>query len=140
MRGKVWQRLRLSIQQQRAVDAIHEWLRCGRSQVFHLDGAAGTGKTQLAVQLGSELPGVQFCAFTAKASAVLRSRGATNATTLHSLLYEPPLVKDNGVLVWTRRYDQPDVALIIADEVSTIGLYTAVTRARTGVIVMGAPV
>jgi tRNA A37 threonylcarbamoyladenosine biosynthesis protein TsaE len=62
----------------------------GRPQVFRLFGYAGTGKTTLARHFAEHVDGqVQFAAFTGKAAQVLRSKGATNARTIHSLIYRP---------------------------------------------------
>lgn len=65
-------------------------LKAGQSQIFRLFGYAGTGKTTLARYFAEHVDGdVQFAAFTGKAAQVLRSRGATNARTIHSLIYRP---------------------------------------------------
>jgi len=119
----------LSAQQREASDAIHDWWR-GRSQVFRIDGHAGAGKTEVAVRIGIEL-GAQFAAFTGKAASVLRARGAGNATTLHSLLYGPPVVDDDGELIWHRR-DASHHCLIVADECSTIERKLGQDLRRTG--------
>lgn len=90
-------------QQQQALDMIGDWWRDDHWQAiedridlgpgldaFVLDGYAGTGKTTLA----KALPGllnctVNYAAYTGKAASVLRSKGMTQATTLHSLLFRP---------------------------------------------------
>lgn len=77
-------------QQDEALQAVARWLRDGQSQVFRLFGYAGTGKTTLARHFAEHVDGeVQFAAFTGKAAQVLRSKGATNARTIHSLIYRP---------------------------------------------------
>lgn len=82
--------MELSPQQDEALKAVARWLKEGRSQVFRLFGYAGTGKTTLARYFAEHVEGeVQFAAFTGKAAQVLRSRGATNARTIHSLIYRP---------------------------------------------------
>ncbi|MCT8999684.1 ATP-dependent DNA helicase [Chelativorans intermedius] len=82
--------MELSPQQDEALKAVARWLKEGRSQVFRLFGYAGTGKTTLARYFAEHVDGeVQFAAFTGKAAQVLRSRGATNARTIHSLIYRP---------------------------------------------------
>jgi len=69
---------------------VARWLKTGRPQVFRLFGYAGTGKTTLARYFAEHVDGqVQFAAFTGKAAQVLRARGATNARTIHSLIYRP---------------------------------------------------
>ncbi|MEQ9244565.1 MAG: ATP-dependent RecD-like DNA helicase [Nitratireductor sp.] len=82
--------MEFSPQQDAALNAVASWLKAGQSQIFRLFGYAGTGKTTLARYFAEHVDGdVQFAAFTGKAAQVLRSRGATNARTIHSLIYRP---------------------------------------------------
>lgn len=82
--------MQFSPQQDDALTAVARWLKTGRPQVFRLFGYAGTGKTTLARYFAEHVEGqVQFAAFTGKAAQVLRSKGATNARTIHSLIYRP---------------------------------------------------
>ncbi|MBE7184965.1 MAG: AAA family ATPase [Methylobacterium mesophilicum] len=82
--------MEFSPQQDEALQAVSRWLKSGRPQVFRLFGYAGTGKTTLARHFAEGVEGgVQFAAFTGKAAQVLRSKGATNARTIHSLIYRP---------------------------------------------------
>src|SRR5690606_10984793 len=82
--------MEFSPQQDAALKAVDRWLKAGRPQVFRLFGYAGTGKTTLARYFAEHVDGqVQFAAFTGKAAQVLRSKGAVNARTIHSLIYRP---------------------------------------------------
>jgi exodeoxyribonuclease-5 len=82
--------MKFSPQQDDALKAVSDWLKAGRSPVFRLFGYAGTGKTTLARYFAEHVDGdVLFAAFTGKAAQVLRSRGASNARTIHSLIYRP---------------------------------------------------
>ncbi|MDB5551934.1 MAG: ATP-binding protein [Rhizobium sp.] len=82
--------MQFSTQQDEALKVVSRWLKEPRSQVFRLFGYAGTGKTTLAKHFADEVDGdVLFAAFTGKAAQVLRSRGASNARTIHSLIYRP---------------------------------------------------
>jgi exodeoxyribonuclease V len=82
--------MQFSPQQDDALKAVGRWLTAGTPQVFRLFGYAGTGKTTLARHFAEGLDGVvQFAAFTGKAAQVLRSKGAANARTIHSLIYRP---------------------------------------------------
>jgi len=82
--------MQFSPQQDEALKAVARWLKDGRSQLFRLFGYAGTGKTTLARYFAEHVDGqVQFAAFTGKAAQVLRAKGATNARTIHSLIYRP---------------------------------------------------
>src|SRR5262245_64353128 len=77
-------------QQDEALKAVSQWLKEGRSPLFRLFGYAGTGKTTLARYFAEHVDGeVLFAAFTGKAAQVLRSKGASNAKTIHSLIYRP---------------------------------------------------
>ena len=77
-------------QQDEALKAVAKWLKEGKSPVFRLFGYAGTGKTTLARHFAEHVDGdVLFAAFTGKAAQVLRSKGATTAKTIHSLIYRP---------------------------------------------------
>lgn len=82
--------MEFSRQQDEALKAVSRWLGEGQSPLFRLFGYAGTGKTTLARHFAEEVDGdVQFAAFTGKAAQVLRSKGASNAKTIHSLIYRP---------------------------------------------------
>lgn len=82
--------MEFSPQQDEALKAVARWLKAGRPQIFRLFGYAGTGKTTLARYFAEHVDGqVQFAAFTGKAAQVLRSKGAVNARTIHSLIYRP---------------------------------------------------
>jgi len=82
--------MQFSTQQDEALQAVNRWLKDPRKQVFRLFGYAGTGKTTLAKYFAEHVDGeVLFAAFTGKAAQVLRSRGARNAKTIHSLIYRP---------------------------------------------------
>ncbi len=77
-------------QQDEALKAVAKWLKEGREPLFRLFGYAGTGKTTLARHFAENVDGeVLFAAFTGKAAQVLRSKGASNAKTIHSLIYRP---------------------------------------------------
>lgn len=82
--------MEFSGQQDAALQAVSAWLKEGQSPLFRLFGYAGTGKTTLARYFAEHIDGdVQFAAFTGKAAQVLRSKGASNAKTIHSLIYRP---------------------------------------------------
>lgn len=82
--------MKISPQQSDALRAVSAWLKAGDRQVFRLFGYAGTGKTTLARHFATGVDGdVQFAAYTGKAAQVLRSKGAANARTIHSLIYRP---------------------------------------------------
>lgn len=81
--------MRWSPQQDSALLSVRRWLRDpGAPQVFRLFGYAGTGKSTLARELAKGVKdGVIYCAFTGKAALVMRRRGCTDASTVHSAIY-----------------------------------------------------
>jgi exodeoxyribonuclease-5 len=123
----------LSLHQREGHDKLLGRLKRGE-QKSRLDGPAGTGKTHVMVELGLEL-GAQFAAPTGKAVVGLRQRGATNAVTLHSLIYDPPRVKD-GELVWRPR-KRPLSRFIFLDECDQIDARLGRDLLATGTQVLG---
>ncbi|MBM0274113.1 ATP-dependent DNA helicase [Micromonospora tarensis] len=83
--------LEFAPQQTEAIDRISDWYRAGDQQVFRLFGYAGTGKTTLARHIVEQLGArrVLYAAFTGKAAYVLRGKGCADASTVHSLIYQP---------------------------------------------------
>jgi exodeoxyribonuclease-5 len=83
-------RLVWSPQQSEALAAVQEWQRYGDSAFFYLAGYAGTGKTTLIQEIARRTEGLTlFGALSAKAAAVMREKGCTDATTIDSLIYCP---------------------------------------------------
>ncbi|KFB09744.1 ATP-dependent DNA helicase [Nitratireductor basaltis] len=140
-------------QQDEALQAVARWLRDGQSQVFRLFGYAGTGKTTLARYFAEHVDGeVQFAAFTGKAAQVLRSKGATNARTIHSLIYRPrgeEQVEDettgrtsmSPTFSLNRQSPVAKAALIVIDECSMVdeALGRDLLTFGTPILVLGDP-
>ena len=90
--------LSLTEEQTAAYEKVIEWV-CNSPQgsIFRLGGYAGTGKTTLLGKIVADLERMEvhdcgdmmICAFTNKAASVLRSKGISTATTIHSILYKP---------------------------------------------------
>jgi len=78
-----------SPQQQTALEAVERWIADPQQQVFRLFGYAGTGKTSISKYLVEDVGNVHFAAYTGKAALVLRSKGCSPASTIHSLIYLP---------------------------------------------------
>lgn len=79
-------------QQDSALKAISQWHKGGNNtpQVFRMWGYAGTGKTTLAKEIAKGINGnIFFCTYTGKAAHVLRQKGCPEASTIHSLIYNP---------------------------------------------------
>ena len=107
-----------SPQQDAALKAVAKWLKSGRPQLFRLFGYAGTGKTTLARYFAEHVDGqVQFAAFTGKAAQVLRSKGAVNARTIHSLIYKVDVDDRTGDanFILNEESALSDAALLIVD-------------------------
>ena len=140
-------------QQDEALKAVDRWLKDGRSQMFRLFGYAGTGKTTLARHFAEQVDGdVVFCAFTGKAAQVLRSKGASNAKTIHSLIYRPrgeEEVSDEEtgttsiapMFSLNRQSPVAKAALIIVDECSMVdeALGRDLMSFGTPILVLGDP-
>ncbi|TNB46637.1 ATP-binding protein [Martelella lutilitoris] len=145
--------MEFSPQQDEALKAVSRWLKEGRSPVFRLFGFAGTGKTTLARYFAEHVDGeVLFAAFTGKAAQVLRSRGATNARTIHSLIYRPKgeeMIEDEEtgktsvapMFSINRQSPLAKAALIIIDECSMVDekLGQDLVSFGTPVLVLGDP-
>ena len=145
--------MKFSAEQDRALTAVHQWLKKGDRQIFRLFGYAGTGKTTLARHLAEGVDGdVLFAAFTGKAAQVLRSRGARKASTIHSLIYRPKgeeVVEDEETgkssvaptFSLNRQSPVAKAALIIIDECSMVdeALGGDLLSFGTPVLVLGDP-
>jgi exodeoxyribonuclease-5 len=83
--------MNLSPEQAAGLEKIKTWHDAGGNGPFRLFGAAGTGKTTLAkyVPQALGLADVRFATYTGKAAHVLRSKGATPVSTIHSGIYTP---------------------------------------------------
>lgn len=145
--------MKFSPQQDDALKAVAAWLKSGGRQVFRLFGYAGTGKTTLARHFAEGVDGdVQFAAFTGKAAQVLRSRGAANARTIHSLIYRPrgeETVADESTgktsvaptFSLNRQSPVAKAKLVIIDECSMVDeeLGRDLESFRTPILVLGDP-
>jgi exodeoxyribonuclease-5 len=83
----------LTDEQNKAIHLIKKWFSTSDCyNPFILAGLAGTGKTTIIKHITDELNikdfQIRYCAFTGKASMVMRSKGM-QASTIHSLIYEP---------------------------------------------------
>ena len=132
----------LSPDQLVAYDAVLAWyLDKNRKPVLTLGGYAGVGKTRLTGIIGSlpHLQPIAFCAYTGKASSVLRSKlsnlqprsrpygedgcpakPTSFCSTIHSLCYRP-ILEGQTIVGWELReeLDAP-YKLIIVDESSMV--------------------
>jgi exodeoxyribonuclease-5 len=113
---------RWSPEQAEALDRVGKWLKAADQPVFRLFGFAGAGKTTLARHVADHASGkAAFAAFTGKAALVLRGKGCTGATTIHSLIYTASEA-DDGRPSFALNKDSPAsrAALIVIDECSMV--------------------
>lgn len=124
--------MQLSEEQHKALEDVKQWFQHRRSQVYRLFGYAGTGKTTIA-RYFAEILGepVQFAAYTGKAAQVLRNKGAPDACTIHSLIYqlrgEEEIDSKRGTgkdkalrFVLNRRSALAQASLLVIDECSMV--------------------
>jgi ATP-dependent exoDNAse (exonuclease V) alpha subunit len=129
----VFMKYTLSRDQAEALKAIGAWYKGRTAPYLTLGGFAGTGKTTLVAymreaieQLDDDLS-VAFCAFTGKASMVLRNtlkagrvaRRQDNVSTIHSLIYDA-LAESSGVVHWALKEPPLGYDLIVVDEASMV--------------------
>jgi exodeoxyribonuclease V len=145
--------MKFSPQQDEALKAVSRWLKDGRTPIFRLFGYAGTGKTTLAKYFAEHVDGeVLFAAFTGKAAQVLRTRGAKNARTIHSLIYRPKGEEEvsdeetgkttvSPLFSLNRQSPLAQAALIIIDECSMVdeALGKDLMSFGTPILVLGDP-
>lgn len=88
----------LNPQQEIIKNQAVNWFLNESSQVFEIDGPAGTGKSvligQILKELGLKPYEVAAMAYTGQASIVMRMRGFPTARSIHSTLYELIEVED----------------------------------------------
>lgn len=107
-------------------------------------GYAGSGKTTMAKEIAESVTGqVLFMTFTGKASLVLRKKGCTGASTIHSAIYKPV---EDPITGHTEFVLNPDsavasAALVVVDEVSMVGedIGRDLLSYGTKVLVLGDP-
>lgn len=116
--------------QKSAIDNIVSWYKSHRTElpIFTMGGSAGCGKSTLISQLKNYLPpiSIAYCAFTGKASTVLRRKmaelgiPAEQVSTIHALMYKPIIdPRTNEVIGW-KKNQTLGCDLIVVDESSMV--------------------
>lgn len=109
--------IELTCKQQEAADRAIRSVRT-RQPLFRIGGYAGTGKTSLAHVIVDSISGAAVCAYTGKASSVLRSKGLTTAQTIHKTIYRYDAEREEFVL---KKRDELNASYFLLDEASMIG-------------------
>jgi len=150
----------LSPEQERVHEDLIIWLQHHENEGYRnyitVGGYAGTGKTHLATALRISLRDlnrtmrVAFCAFTGKASSVLKERLESMGSlceddyigTIHGMIYRPIIEEDEKgrqkILGWKKRPELP-YDVIILDEASMVSsdLWRDLTSYDIPVIAVG---
>lgn len=128
----------LNPEQQKIHDECVDWFRNSSSQVFEISGPAGSGKTYLISAilrtLGLQPQSFLAMAYTGQASIVMRSRGFTEARSIHSSLYETvelPLdevdlrfgIRKKRTVFQKREFIDPNIRLFFIDEAYMVPEY-----------------
>lgn len=108
--------MELTNQQKRILYEVVKNIRSGASETS-LGGYAGTGKTVLVSYIRKFFPDFGVCAYTGKAANVLRKKGISDATTIHSRIYKPYV--ENGVVYFELTPD-PACEGFLVDEASMV--------------------
>ncbi len=115
------------------LDSLMDWFSKNQSPYITVGGYAGTGKTTLISEFRKKLTKVNkklkvsFCAYTGKASRVLKSKledqkavyPDDTVSTIHSLIYSPVVNNKEEIIGWERK-EKLENDLIIIDEASMV--------------------
>lgn len=110
--------MQLTEEQQAAVTRFGDLYR-GRVRRLVMGGLAGTGKSTVIRAIVDVYPDVLVCTPTGKAAHVLRSKGITDACTMHSRMYRP-IVGENNALDFQLLSRRREYDVAIVDEASML--------------------
>jgi exodeoxyribonuclease-5 len=109
-----------------------------RRPYFTMHGLAGTGKTHVLAEVAHRYPGALLCAFTGKATSILRARTCLeNVSTVHSAIYNFQGIHEDEETgqrspIFTSKEADFDGRIILLDECSQIGERIADDLIATG--------
>lgn len=114
----------LTNEQNTAINLIKTWFNGYKKRVpFVLAGWAGTGKSTVISKISEELNisdyNIRYVAFTGKAALVMKKKGL-DATTIHSLIYEPREDEEGNTIFKKINKLDSSVKIIIVDESSMV--------------------
>ena len=112
--------IKLTPEQQVAVDEVEKWVKSPFSKMLSFTGAAGTGKTVSTAFIKKLLPGAtSWAAMTGKAALRLSELAGVSARTLHATVYKPPINK--GKYLNFSAMKKPDCQYLVLDEAGMAG-------------------
>lgn len=112
--------IKLTDEQQSAIDVIKTWVFSPMVSMMSLTGAAGTGKTLCSQYIKQFMPGnTSWSAMTGKAALRLSELAGVDANTLHATIYKPPF--QNGKYLNFSMMKKPSCRILVVDEGSMAG-------------------
>jgi exodeoxyribonuclease-5 len=108
--------MKLTNEQTSVLHSVYSDIKKNKNEIS-IGGYAGVGKTTLVNYLTKFYPNYGICAYTGKAANVLRKKGVSGASTIHSRIYKPSF--DNGVMYFDLNLD-PGCEGFIVDEASMV--------------------
>jgi hypothetical protein len=94
--------------QEAALTRAQHWLANPQNPVHRVFGYAGTGKTTIARRLAEGAGKTLYAAYTGKAASVMRRAGCPNATTIHSLIYQPSMKSQERLRLLREELDEAE--------------------------------
>jgi exodeoxyribonuclease-5 len=112
--------MRLTEEQKSVITQIVKNVKSDQ-QISTMGGYAGTGKSFVISFLQKVFPRFAICAYTGKATNVLRQKGISHASTIHSIIYRPTRdLNDNVIWNLATKWDLDDIDGFIIDEASMV--------------------
>jgi exodeoxyribonuclease-5 len=113
------QNFSLTEEQENAINGVIESIKV--KQIITVGGFAGTGKSTCLTKLIKKFPKYGVACYTGKAANVLQRKGVSDAQTIHSLIYNVKVSKqDTPYFALKSKYEMPCEGFII-DEASMVG-------------------
>ena len=107
-------------EQQSIINSVLNDLKKRSNKYVSIGGYAGTGKTTIIKELIRNLPNFRVCAFTGKASNILRRKGVFNAETIHSTIYDVQKDENDKLKYKLKSISKLPIDGFIIDEASMI--------------------
>ena len=108
-------------------------------KVVSLGGYAGTGKTTIIQELLKKLPNYKVCAFTGKATNILRRKKIYEAETIHSTIYNVEVNENDNINYNLKKPRSLNASGFIIDESSMISeeLFNDLSSFKKPIIFVG---